>query len=101
LPAGQSAVSQAVAHSAKSALPSLRTEVIVATFVVPSATRVSCSDPLLFQAFSPARAPLRSQSNDAALLPCAAGDGVTGLALVEAVRTAESRLMLADNDDLF
>jgi hypothetical protein len=46
-------------------------------------------------------APLRSQSNDAALLPCAAGGGVTGLALVEAVRMAESRLMLADNDDLF
>jgi hypothetical protein len=59
---------------------------------------VPCSDSLLFQAFSPARAPLRS---DAALLPCAAGDGVTGLALVEAVRMAESRLMLADNDDLF
>jgi hypothetical protein len=32
---------------------------------------------------------------------CAPGDGVTGLALVEAVRMAESRLMLADNDDLF
>jgi hypothetical protein len=26
---------------------------------------------------------------------------VTGLALVEAVRMGESRLMLADNDDLF
>jgi hypothetical protein len=59
---------------------------------------VPCSDSLLFQAFSPARAPLRS---DAALLLCTAGDGVTGLALVEAVRMGESRLMLADNDDLF
>ena len=74
---------------------------VVATFVVPEQLDVPCSDPLLFQAFSPARAPLRSQSNDAALLPCAAGDGVTGLALVEAVRMGESRLMLADNDDLF
>jgi len=46
---------------------------------------VPCSDLLLFQAFSPARAPLRSQSNGAALSSCAAGDGVTGLALVEAV----------------
>ena len=64
--------------------------------MVPEQLDVPCSDPLLFQAFSPARAPLRSQSNDAALLPCAAGDGVTGLALVEAVRMAESRLMLAD-----
>jgi hypothetical protein len=72
--------------------------VVVATFVVPQQLDVPCSDSLLFQAFSPARAPLRS---DAALLPCAAGDGVTGLALVEAVRMAESRLMLADNDDLF
>jgi hypothetical protein len=60
-----------------------------------------CSDPLLFQAFSPARASLRSRSNDAALSSCAAGDGVTGLTLVEGVRMAESCLMLADNDDLF
>ena len=47
------------------------------------------------------RRPLRSQSNDAALSSCAACNGVTGLALAEAVRMAESRLMLADNDDLF